>query len=185
MGLAGRAGGRPFGDKAVPELVFAMFQGKFAIITPALISGAIAERMKFSTYIVFILLWSTLIYDPLAHWVWASGGWLYVLGVLDYAGGTVVHIAAGVSALVLARFVGPRRDHPDGTIHPNSLVLTLTGTGLLWLGCFGFNAGRCLARGHPVTRSSAALPFASARRVGGGGDGGYFTGEVDYQGGEG
>lgn len=163
LGLHGISPTKMFGDKAIPELVFVMFQGKFAIITPALISGAIAERMKFSTYIVFILLWSTLIYDPLAHWVWASGGWLFNLGVLDYAGGTVVHIAAGISALVLARMMGPRRDYPEGAINPNSLVLTLTGTGLLWFGWFGFNAGSAVAMEHPVAGFSAALAFTTTQ----------------------
>src|SRR5205085_7049175 len=102
VGLSGIAHTQGYGDKAVPELVFVMFQGKFAIITPALISGAVAERVRFSTYVVFILLWTTLIYDPLAHWVWGPGGWLLERGVLDFAGGTVVHISSGVSALALA-----------------------------------------------------------------------------------
>src|SRR6476619_1654139 len=93
---------RLFADKAIPELVFVMFQGKFAIITPALISGAVAERMRVRSYLEFTVLWATLIYCPLAHWVWADGGWLFKMGVLDFAGGTVVHISAGVSALVLA-----------------------------------------------------------------------------------
>jgi Amt family ammonium transporter len=154
---------RLFSDKAIPELAFVMFQGKFAIITPALISGAIAERFKFSTYVMFILLWATLVYCPLAHWVWASGGWLFEYGVLDFAGGTVVHIAAGVSALVLAFMVGPRRDYPHGAIQPNNLTLTLTGAGLLWFGWFGFNAGSAVAVEHPVAGFSAALAFATTQ----------------------
>ena len=154
---------RLFSDKAIPELAFIMFQGKFAIITPALISGAIAERVKFSTYVVFILLWATLVYCPLAHWVWASGGWLFQYGVLDFAGGTVVHISAGVSALVLALMVGPRRDYPHGAIQPNNLTLTLTGAGLLWFGWFGFNAGSAVAVEHPVAGFSAALAFATTQ----------------------
>lgn len=125
VGLHGIAPGQMFGDKGIPELVFVMFQGKFAIITPALISGGIAERVKFSSYVLFIFLWATFIYCPLAHWVWATDGWLFKYGVLDFAGGTVVHIAAGVSALVLAQLLGPRRDYPDGAILPNNLVLTL------------------------------------------------------------
>jgi ammonium transporter, Amt family len=163
VGLQGIAPGTLFGDKGVPELVFVMFQGKFAIITPALISGAVAERMKFSSYLLFIVLWATFIYCPLAHWVWANGGWLYQYGVLDYAGGTVVHIAAGVSALVLSMLVGPRRDYPDGALLPNNLVLTLLGAGLLWFGWFGFNAGSAVAIEHPVAGASAGLAFATTQ----------------------
>jgi ammonium transporter, Amt family len=152
-----------YSDKAVPLLVFVMFQGKFAIITPALISGAIAERMRFSSFIVFILLWTTFVYCPLAHWVWASDGWLFKLGVLDFAGGTVVHIAAGVSGLVLAWMLGPRRDYPAGAILPNSLVLTLAGAGLLWFGWFGFNAGSAIAVESPVAGPTAGLAFATTQ----------------------
>ena len=163
VGLNGVLPGRLFSDKAIPELAFVMFQGKFAIITPALISGAIAERVKFSTYVLFILLWATFIYCPLAHWVWAPGGWLFEYGVLDFAGGTVVHIAAGISALVLAQMMGPRRDYPHGAILPNNLTLTLTGAGLLWFGWFGFNAGSAVAVEHPVAGASAALAFATTQ----------------------
>ena len=163
VALHGVLPNRIFSDKAIPELAFVMFQGKFAIITPALISGAIAERLKFSTYVVFILLWATFVYCPLAHWVWAPGGWLFQYGVLDFAGGTVVHIAAGVSALVLALMIGPRRDYPHGAIQPNNLTLTLTGAGLLWFGWFGFNAGSAVAVEHPVAGFSAALAFATTQ----------------------
>jgi len=163
VALHGLTPDRLFSDKGIPELAFVMFQGKFAIITPALISGAIAERLKFSTYVVFILLWATLIYCPLAHWVWAPGGWLFEYGVLDFAGGTVVHISAGVSALVLALMIGPRRDYPHGAIQPNNLTLTLTGAGLLWFGWFGFNAGSAVAVEHPVAGFSAALAFATTQ----------------------
>jgi Amt family ammonium transporter len=153
-----------YADKAIPELVFVMFQGKFAIITPALISGAVAERMKFRTFIAFTLLWVTLVYCPLAHWVWASDGWLFARGVLDFAGGTVVHIAAGVSALVLALMMGPRRDFARGAaILPNNLVLTLTGAGLLWFGWFGFNAGSSVAVESPVAGSIAGLAFTTTQ----------------------
>ena len=134
LGLSGIDHTTMLGDKGVPELVFVMFQGKFAIITPALISGALAERISLRAYIAFILLWSTLIYCPLAHWVWASDGWLYQMGVLDFAGGTVVHVAAGVSALVVALFLGPRRELRQGgafAMTPNNLALTLTDAGLL------------------------------------------------------
>jgi len=163
-GLAGLPHTRLYADKAIPELVFVMFQGKFAIITPALISGAVAERMKFRSYVIFILLWATFIYCPLAHWVWASEGWLCKLGVLDFAGGTVVHIAAGISALVLALLLGPRRDVQRGQpVLPNNLVLTLTGAGLLWFGWFGFNAGSAVAVEHPVAGGVAGLAFTTTQ----------------------
>ncbi len=130
----------------VPTLVFVMFQGKFAIITPALITGAVAERVRFSSFLVFALLWAILIYNPLAHMVWGEGGWLLEKGVLDFAGGTVVHISAGVSALVLVLlFVKNRLGYPQDVIRPSSLYLTLLGAGLLWVGWFGFNAGSAVA----------------------------------------
>ncbi len=164
VGLHGLAPTKLFGDKGIPELVFVMFQGKFAIITPALISGAVAERVKFRSFVAFTALWVTLVYCPLAHWVWASDGWLFKQGVLDFAGGTVVHISAGVSALVLAWMVGPRRDVTRGAaILPNNLVLTLTGAGLLWFGWFGFNAGSAVAVESPVAGTSAGLAFATTQ----------------------
>lgn len=152
-----------FADKGIPEFVFIMFQGKFAMITPALISGAVAERIKLSGYTLFIFLWATLIYCPLAHWVWSPGGWLYEYGVLDFAGGTVVHISAGVSALALIMLVGKRRDFPNGVILPNNLVLTLTGAGLLWFGWFGFNAGSAVVVENPVAGHIAGLAFATTQ----------------------
>lgn len=130
------------GSNGVPTLVFVFFQGMFAIITPALISGAIAERVKFSSFLVFSLLWGVLIYNPLAHMVWNENGALFARGVLDFAGGTVVHISAGFSALILALvFLRKRVGYPEDIIRPSSLVLTLLGAGLLWFGWFGFNAG--------------------------------------------
>jgi len=130
----------------VPALVFVMFQGKFAIITPALITGAVVERIRFSTFLIFALLWSIFIYNPLAHMVWGEGGWLLNLGVLDFAGGTVVHISAGISALVLVLFfVKNRIGYPEDAIRPSSLYQTLLGAGLLWVGWFGFNAGSAIA----------------------------------------
>lgn len=125
----------------VPHLLFMAYQGMFAVITPALIAGAFAERIKFSTYCVFILLWTTLVYDPVAHWVWAPGGWLAELGALDFAGGTVVHLTSGLSALVAAVMVGKRLGYPAVRHHPHNLTMTVTGAGLLWFGWFGFNAG--------------------------------------------
>jgi ammonium transporter, Amt family len=166
IGLSGLTHTKLYGDKGVPELVFVMFQGKFAIITPALIAGAIAERMRLRSYLVFIVLWSTLVYCPLAHWVWASDGWLFQYGVLDFAGGTVVHIAAGISALVLALLIGPRRDHKPGGGHaivPNNLAFTLTGAGLLWFGWFGFNAGSAVAVEAPVSGAIAGLAFTTTQ----------------------
>jgi len=127
----------------IPQSVFMLFQLMFAIITPALISGAIAERMKFIAFAIFILLWSTLVYDPIAHWVWGAGGWLRNLGALDFAGGNVVHISSGISALVVALVIGKRRKIK--TITPHNLPMTLLGAGILWFGWFGFNAGSALA----------------------------------------
>ena len=129
----------------IPLQAHAVFQGMFAIITPALISGAIVERMKFRAYVAFLVLWATLVYVPLAHWVWGSGGWLFKLGALDFAGGTVVHISAGVSALVAALMLGPRRGFRRTPLVPHNVPLVLLGAGLLWFGWFGFNAGSALA----------------------------------------
>jgi Amt family ammonium transporter len=138
----------------VPMLAFVAFQMMFAVITPALISGAFAERMKFSAYVAFVLLWSTLVYDPVAHWVWADGGWLAKMHALDFAGGTVVHLTAGVSALVCALVLGKRLKYPQERPLPHNLTMTLTGAGILWFGWFGFNAGSALSSG-----SLAALAF--------------------------
>jgi len=128
----------------VPETVFAMFQMTFAIITPALVIGGFAERIRFSAVLGFTALWLLLVYVPIAHWVW-GGGWLAKLGVLDYAGGIVVHVNAGVAALVTALVVGPRRGFPQTAMPPHSLPLTVLGAGMLWVGWFGFNAGSALA----------------------------------------
>jgi Amt family ammonium transporter len=126
---------------AIPEYVFAMFQGMFAMITVALISGALAERIKFAAWCLFVLLWTTLVYDPLAHWVWMVDGWLFKKGALDFAGGTVVHLSSGISALAVILFLGKRHGFPNERMAPHSLPLTLLGTGLLWFGWYGFNAG--------------------------------------------
>jgi Amt family ammonium transporter len=147
-GLAGQSHG------TVPMLAFVAFQMMFAVITPALISGAFAERMKFSAYVAFVLLWSTLVYDPVAHWVWADGGWLAKMHALDFAGGTVVHLTAGVSALVCAVVLGKRLKYPQERPLPHNLTMTLTGAGILWFGWFGFNAGSALSSG-----GLAALAF--------------------------
>lgn len=129
--------------ETIPHSLYMTFQMMFAIITPALISGAIAERMKFSAYLLFILLWSTLVYDPIAHWVWGKGGWLREMGVLDFAGGTVVHISSGISALIVAQILGKRKTFGHRA-RPHNLPFTLLGGALLWFGWFGFNAGSAL-----------------------------------------
>lgn len=127
----------------IPHGLFMLFQLMFAILTPALISGAFAERMKFGPFLAFIFLWSTLVYDPLAHWVWGVGGWLRNLGALDFAGGNVVHISSGVSGLVLALVLGKRKDL--NTVAPHNLPMTVLGAALLWFGWFGFNVGSALS----------------------------------------
>ncbi len=162
-------GAAPNGDYAptIPHQTFMLFQLMFAIITPALISGAIAERVKFSGYIWFMLLWVTLIYLPLCHMVWGKGGlFSWALGgkipVLDFAGGTVVHISSGASALVLALLLGKRAGYPREPMVPHNVVLSLIGTGLLWVGWFGFNAGSALNAGGLATSAFAATHFSAA-----------------------
>ena len=129
----------------VPHLAFMIFQAMFAIITVALITGAVVERIKFGALLVFSVLWLTLVYSPIAHWVWGNGGWLGGLGVLDFAGGAVVHINAGISALALVMLLGRRRGFPQEPMEPNSIPMVVLGAGLLWFGWFGFNAGSSLA----------------------------------------
>jgi Amt family ammonium transporter len=149
----------------VPEYVFAMFQGKFAIITPALIAGAFAERVRFRAYCVFIALWGLLVYNPLCHWVWAPDGFLFNMGAngaIDFAGGAVVHVSSGVSGLVLALFLGARRGYPANAIQPNNLVMTLSGAGLLWVGWFGFNAGSSVASDLLTAQALTATQAAAA-----------------------
>jgi len=131
----------------IPHQAYMIFQMMFAIITPALISGAIAERIKFSTYVVFMILWAFLVYDPLAHWVWGTGGWLKELGALDFAGGLVVHISSGVSALACALVLGRRKGYGIDLMAPHNLTLTVIGGCLLWFGWFGFNSGSAVASG--------------------------------------
>ena len=131
----------------IPHIAFMMYQAMFAVITPALITGAFAERMKFSSYFVFTLLWSTLVYDPVAHWVWGAGGWLKEMGTLDFAGGIVVHLISGISALAAALMIGKRKGYLQEAIYPHNLPMTVLGAGLLWFGWFGFNAGSALSAG--------------------------------------
>jgi ammonium transporter, Amt family len=146
----------------IPHQAFMMFQMMFAIITPALISGAFAERFKFSTYLVFVLLWSTLVYAPLAHWVWGVGGWLRSLGALDFAGGLVVHISSGMSALAAAIIIGKRKGHGHEHMPPHNLTMTLLGATLLWFGWFGFNGGSALASGALATSAFLTTHIAAA-----------------------
>jgi Amt family ammonium transporter len=149
----------------VPEYVVAMFQGKFAIITPALIAGAFAERVRFRSYCVFITLWFLLVYCPLCHWIWAEDGFLYNLGargVIDLAGGMVIHVSAGVSALVAVLYLGARHGHPKSVSTPNNLVMTMIGAGLLWVGWFGFNAGSTISSGLDTARALTMTQISAA-----------------------
>ena len=149
----------------IPEYVIAMFQGKFAIITPALISGALAERVYFRGYILFIVLWFLFVYCPLCHWVWASDGWLFnagASGVIDLAGGLVIHVSAGFSALIVALMLGPRYGYPKTAMNPNNLVMTLMGAGLLWVGWFGFNAGSTVQSGLDTARALTMTQISAA-----------------------
>jgi Amt family ammonium transporter len=171
LGLGGVMSDEIFPGTHIPIYVHCMYQGMFAIITPALISGAIAERIRFGPYCLFIFLWATLVYDPLAHWVWAvnsegkPAGWLGTMGALDFAGGTVVHIAAGLSGLAAILVLRKRLGYPEHAIHPNSMVLCLVGAGLLWFGWFGFNGGSALASnglaGAALTASQVAAAAAA------------------------
>ncbi len=161
----------------VPSLAFCAFQMMFAIITPALISGAFAERMKFSAYVAFVVGWTSLVYVPVAHWVWAEGGWLFKLGALDFAGGTVVHLTAGASALVCAIVIGNRLKYPQERPLPHNLTMTLTGAGLLWFGWFGFNAGSALSSGFV-----AALAFMTTHLGAAGGALGWLFVEWKHRG---
>jgi Amt family ammonium transporter len=151
----------PYSD-TIPHQAFMVFQLMFAVITPALITGAFAERMKFSAFLLFVLAWATCIYDPLAHWVWGKGGWLGGLGALDFAGGTVVHISSGISALAAALIIGPRRGYGREPMPPHNLPLTVTGAALLWFGWFGFNAGSALSAGKLATSAFVVTNTATA-----------------------
>ncbi len=146
VGLAGvGAAPNPNYGGTIPAQVFASFQMMFAVITPALITGAFVERVRFKSFLIFAVAWATLVYDPLCHWVWAKGGWLNEMGLMDFAGGTVVHVAAGFSALAFALVIGPRRGFPKAPMEPHNIPYTVLGAGLLWVGWFGFNAGSALA----------------------------------------
>jgi len=163
FGLNG-VGTEPNADYAatIPHQAFMLFQMMFAVITPALITGAFAERMKFSAFVLFTLLWATFIYDPLAHWVWGVGGWVRNLGALDFAGGTVVHISSGVAGLACAIVLKRRLGLGKDSMHPHNLPMTLLGASLLWFGWFGFNAGSALASGALATSTFTATNTATA-----------------------
>ena len=163
IGLRG-VGAEPFDaySKTIPHQAFMLFQMMFAIITPALITGAFAERKKFSAFLVFTLLWATIVYDPLAHWVWGDGGWLKNLGALDFAGGTVVHISSGVSALVCAVVLGKRKGYGHQPMQPHNLPMTVMGAALLWFGWFGFNAGSALEANGLAASAFLATNTAAA-----------------------
>ena len=164
----------------VPELLFAIYQMMFAIITPALIVGAVAERVKFSSWCVFALLWATLVYNPVCHWVWNVNGWLFQKGVLDFAGGTVVHVLAGVSALALLLILPKRRGYPSAQFVPHSVGWTLIGAALLMVGWFGFNAGSAIAVGKeflPVAGPVAVLAFATTAIAGSAAAGSWMVAE--------
>ena len=146
----------------IPHLLFMAYQMMFAVITPGLITGAFAERMKFSTYVVFTLLWATLVYDPVCHWVWGAGGWLKNIGALDFAGGTVVHVSSGISALICALVLGKRRGYGREPMPPHNLPLCLIGAALLWFGWFGFNAGSALGANELAVSAFIATNTAAA-----------------------
>jgi len=163
FGLRG-VGGQPNTDYAatIPHQVFMIFQAMFAIITPALIIGAFAERIKFSAFLIFTLLWATLVYDPMAHWVWGTGGWLKNLGALDFAGGIVVHVISGVSALVMCILIGKRVGSDKQSYRPHNLPWTVMGAGILWFGWFGFNAGSALAANDLAANAFVTTNTATA-----------------------
>ena len=163
MGLAG-VGPEPNPGYAatVPHLAFMAFQMMFAVITPALITGAFAERLKFKAYLIFVLAWSTLVYAPLAHWVWGIGGWIREFGALDFAGGLVVHISSGVSGLAAALVIGRRKGHGHEHMPPHNLTMTLLGASLLWFGWFGFNGGSALSSGALAVSAFVVTHIASA-----------------------
>lgn len=151
----------------IPQIAFMIFQCMFAIITPALITGAVAERFKFSAFLLFTLLWAIFVYNPLCHWVWGAGGWINRLGALDFAGGTVVHISSGSAALIAAIMIGKRKGYGSTAYIPHNLPMTITGAAILWFGWFGFNAGSALAcnglaaNAFVVTQISAAVAALS------------------------
>ncbi|MDP3015744.1 MAG: ammonium transporter, partial [Deltaproteobacteria bacterium] len=163
IGLRG-VGLEPYPDYAatIPHQAFMIFQMMFAVITPALITGAFAERFKFKTYLVFLVLWATFVYNPLAHWVWGVGGWIKELGALDFAGGLVVHISSGIAALAATLVVGKRKGYGEEPMPPHNLTMTLLGAALLWFGWFGFNGGSAIASGSLATSAFVVTHISTA-----------------------
>jgi len=163
FGLHG-IGSEPFAEyaKTIPHLAYMLFQMKFAIITPALISGAFVERIRFSAFIIFCLAWTTFVYDPMAHWMWGVGGWLRNMGALDFAGGTVIHITSGVAALAMALVIRKRKGFGTVSMEPNSVLLTLLGAILLWFGWCGFNGGSALAANGTAVYAIVTTNVAAA-----------------------
>ncbi|MDO9124077.1 MAG: ammonium transporter, partial [Deltaproteobacteria bacterium] len=163
IGLRG-VGLEPHSEYAptIPHQAFMIFQMMFAVITPALITGAFAERFKFKTYLVFLVLWATFVYDPLAHWVWGVGGWIKELGALDFAGGLVVHISSGIAALAATLVVGKRKGYGEEPMPPHNLTMTLLGAALLWFGWFGFNGGSAIASGSLATSAFVVTHISTA-----------------------
>ena len=166
FGLNGVSASEGAGPKdTISHQTFMIFQGMFAIITPALITGAFAERMKFSAFAIFIALWVTIVYTPVAHWVWAEGGWLLGLGALDFAGGTVVHINSGIAALAAAIIIGPRLGLGRQSMEPHNVPLIVLGAGMLWFGWFGFNAGSALTAGGDAVNAFVVTNTAAAAGI--------------------
>ena len=160
LGLQG-VGMEPLENQTIPHLAFMVFQCMFAVITPALITGAFAERLKFSAFLIFVVLWVTLVYSPMCHWVW-GGGWMAKMGALDFAGGAVVHMSSGASALAAVLVIGKRRGYPHEHFIPHNLPMTVLGAGLLWFGWFGFNAGSALAANGLAASAFVATHIAAA-----------------------
>ena len=158
LGLSGIAFTSAEGED-IPPLLFVAFQMMFAVITPALITGAFAERFKFSTYLIFLVIWSTVVYSPITHWVWASNGWLFELGALDFAGGTVIHINAGIAAVAASLIVGKRR---NPGLQPNNVPYVILGAAILWFGWFGFNAGSALSAGDSAANAFLVTSLAAS-----------------------
>lgn len=155
----------PSGDGGIPDMLFMIFQGMFAIIAPAILTGAFAERMKFSAYVLFMVLWVTIVYAPVAHWVWAEGGWILNLGALDFAGGNVVHITSGVGALAAALIVGKRLGFGMEPMESHNVPMVVLGTGMLWFGWFGFNAGSALEANSTAINAFVVTNTAAAAGV--------------------